>query len=61
MKNKKFYPHVDDQMIAAFKEAFGDDEQLLTEALAEAERALSYVSHKNEWHNHAANGNYELF
>jgi hypothetical protein len=61
MKNRKNYPHVDDELIAVFKETFKDDEQSLNEALEEAERAFSYVGDDHEWYPHAANGNYELF
>jgi|GEM_PF-4554565 hypothetical protein len=60
MKNRKYYPHVDDELIAVFKETF-EDEQSLNEALVEAERAFSNVGEDYEWRQHAANGNYEIF
>lgn len=48
-------------LLATFKEVFGDDEELLNEALAEAERALNIVREDQEWHAMALNGEYELF
>lgn len=52
---------IDNELMAVFKETFGNDQGLLNEAIAEAERALSYLQENHEWHEMAGNGEYELF
>lgn len=52
---------VDPELMEVFKETFGDDYAGMQEALAEAERALSYVREDSEWYGMFQNGEYELF
>jgi hypothetical protein len=44
MKTKRQnFPGIDKELVAVLRETFGDDEQLLTEAINEVRRAYAYI------------------